>query len=153
MVPLSHRTCQKRDMLKSSGNIAEVTSPKVALLGHGAMSELSPLCAAKQTWAQAGKTAQEKTPPALDGVQFGRATRDHIRAARYIMHDSGCIGLLSARPSTQIPGQAGIVEAKKPRIAQAVQMSWNAVASQPTNKPRRRSAGDLGKRLQTARLA
>jgi hypothetical protein len=45
MVPLSHRTCQKRDMLKSSGNIAEVTSPKVALLGHAAMSDLGPLCA------------------------------------------------------------------------------------------------------------
>jgi hypothetical protein len=48
----------------------------------------------------------------------------------------------------KIPGQAGIIEARKALLAQAVQVSWNAVKAEP----RRQSAGDLGKRLQTARL-
>jgi len=40
----------------------------LALFGHAAMSDVSPLCAAKRTWAQPGQTAYEKTLSALDGV-------------------------------------------------------------------------------------
>src|SRR5580692_1612761 len=40
----------------------------LALFGHGAMSDLSPLCAAKRTSLH-GPMAYEKTPSALDGVQ------------------------------------------------------------------------------------
>ena len=53
----------------------------------------------------------------------------------------------------KIPGPAGTVEAKAARIAQAIQHHWNVVTATPQAKPPRRpSAGDLGKRLQTARL-
>jgi hypothetical protein len=52
----------------------------------------------------------------------------------------------------RIPGQAGIIEANKARLAAAVQQQFNVVTASPQNKPRRTSAGDLGKRLQTARL-
>jgi hypothetical protein len=51
----------------------------------------------------------------------------------------------------KIPG-TGTVEAKAARIAQAVQHHWNIATAPPTKKIRRPSAGDIGKRLQTARL-
>jgi hypothetical protein len=53
----------------------------------------------------------------------------------------------------RIPGQAGIIEAKAARMAQAVQHQWNIVTAAPEEKVRWPSAGDLGKRLQTARPA
>jgi hypothetical protein len=53
----------------------------------------------------------------------------------------------------KIPGTAGIVEAKAARIAQAVCQSWQIVTAKPKKKVRWPSAGDLGRRLQTARLA
>jgi hypothetical protein len=52
-----------------------------------------------------------------------------------------------------IPGTAGIVESKKARLAAAVQWQWNVATAPPEKKVRRPSAGDLGKRLTTARLA
>jgi hypothetical protein len=65
----------------------------------------------------------------------------------------------------KIPGQAGVIEANRARLAAAVQQSWIALHAPPSKpqamplwkqdevKPNRRtSAGDLGKRLQTARL-
>jgi hypothetical protein len=65
-----------------------------------------------------------------------------------------------------VPGIGGQIEAKKARMAAAVAHSWNVVAAPPAKpqamplwkqpdeaKPRRASLGDLGKRLQTARLA
>jgi hypothetical protein len=52
----------------------------------------------------------------------------------------------------KIPGTAGTVEAKAARIAQAVQYHWNVATAKPEKKVRWPSAGDLGKRLQTARL-
>jgi hypothetical protein len=51
-----------------------------------------------------------------------------------------------------IPGTAGIVEAKKALMAAAVQWHWNVATAPPVKKVRWPSAGDLGKRLQTARL-
>jgi hypothetical protein len=72
-----------------------------------------------------------------------RCGRDHRRV----------IDIGSARPSTQIPGQAGIVEAMAARMPAAVRWHSN-VATAPPEKPARwPSAGALGKRLQTARLA
>jgi hypothetical protein len=71
-----------------------------------------------------------------------RCDQVHIAALKYRL----CVPL-------KIPGQAGIVEAKKARLAAAVQWQWNVVTATPQAKPRRPSAGDLGKRLQTARLA
>jgi hypothetical protein len=47
---------------------------------------------------------------------------------------------------------AGWIEAKKARLATAVQHQFNIVTAAPQAKVRRPSAGDLGKRLQTARL-
>jgi hypothetical protein len=44
-----------------------VVCPLVALCVHGPMSDLSPSCAAKRTWAQAEKTACEKITSALGG--------------------------------------------------------------------------------------
>jgi hypothetical protein len=55
--------------------------------------------------------------------------------------------------SVKIPGTAGIIEAKAALMAQAVQHQWNIVTAAPEEKVRRPSAGDLGKRLETARLA
>ena len=67
-----------------------------------------------------------------------------------------------------IPGTAGIVEGKKAALAAAVRHQWNVVTATPEapqamplwkrpdeakTQPRRASAGDLGKRLQTLRLA
>jgi hypothetical protein len=52
----------------------------------------------------------------------------------------------------KIPGAAGIIEAKK-ALAAAVQFHFNAATAPPDQKVRRPSAGDLGKRLTTARLA
>jgi hypothetical protein len=52
----------------------------------------------------------------------------------------------------KIAGTAGVVEAKKARMAQAVRQSWNIVTATPAQKVRP-TAGNLGKRLQTARLA
>jgi hypothetical protein len=52
----------------------------------------------------------------------------------------------------KIPGTAGIVEAKKARMDRAVRQAWNAVTATPGQKVRKPSAGNLGKRLQTARL-
>jgi hypothetical protein len=55
--------------------------------------------------------------------------------------------------AVNIPGTDGIVEAKAARMAQTVQHQWNIVTAAPEDKVRRPSAGDLGKRLQTVRLA
>jgi hypothetical protein len=52
-----------------------------------------------------------------------------------------------------IPGTAGIVDAKAARLAQAVQYHWIVATAPPAKQVRWPSAGDLGKRLQTARLA
>jgi hypothetical protein len=49
--------------------------------------------------------------------------------------------------------RAGVVEAKAALMAQAVQQQWNIVTAAPEEKVRWPSAGDPGKRLQTARLA
>jgi len=53
----------------------------------------------------------------------------------------------------KIPGTANIVEAKKALAAAAVQFHFNAATAPPEQKVRPPSAGDAGKRLQTARLA
>jgi hypothetical protein len=53
----------------------------------------------------------------------------------------------------KVPGQGGIVEAKAARMAAAVQWHWNMATALPEKKVRWPSAGDLGKRLRTARLA
>jgi hypothetical protein len=55
--------------------------------------------------------------------------------------------------AVNIPGTAGIVEAKATLMAQAVQQQWNIATAAPEEKVRWPSAGDLGKRLQSARLA
>ena len=55
--------------------------------------------------------------------------------------------------SVKIPGTAGIVEAKAAQLAAAVQFHWDVATAPPEKKVRWPSAGDLGKRLQTARLA
>ena len=59
--------------------------------------------------------------------------------------------------AVNIPGTAGIVEAKAALMAQAVERQFNIVTASPTAAPdllvRKPSAGDLGRRLQTARLA
>jgi hypothetical protein len=52
-----------------------------------------------------------------------------------------------------IPGSDGIVEAKTALMMQAVQDQFNILTAAPEQKVRQPSAGDLGKRLQTARLA
>jgi hypothetical protein len=49
-------------------------------------------------------------------------------------------------------GTAGIVQTKKARMAAAVQWCWNIAAAAPNKRVRPPGAGDLGKRLQTARL-
>jgi hypothetical protein len=84
----------------------------LAQSGHGAVSELSPLCDQERTSAQRDRW-HEKTPSALDGVQFGRATRDHIRAARYIMHDSGVAAFYRFGVPTKSP--AGPASSKQGR--------------------------------------
>jgi len=71
-----------------------------------------------------------------------RCDQVHIAALKYRL----CVPL-------KIPGPAGIVEAKAARIAQAVQYHWNVATAPPTKKVGWPSAGDLGKRLRTARLA
>jgi hypothetical protein len=55
--------------------------------------------------------------------------------------------------SITIPGVAGTVEAKATAMARAVQQQFDIVTAAPEQKVRRPSAGDLGKRLTTARLA
>lgn len=60
---------------------------------------------------------------------------------------------MMAGVTVTIPGTAGIVEAKAALMMQAVQHHWNIATAPPEDKVRRPSAGDLGKRLQTARLA
>jgi hypothetical protein len=52
-----------------------------------------------------------------------------------------------------IPGVAGMIEHRQAVMAQAVAQSYDAVTAAIEAKPRRPSAGDLGKRLTTARLA
>jgi hypothetical protein len=52
----------------------------------------------------------------------------------------------------KIPGIGGQIEAKKARIDAAVKWHWNLATAPPEKIVRRPSAGDLGKRLQTARL-
>jgi hypothetical protein len=52
-----------------------------------------------------------------------------------------------------IPGRGGIIEARKARLAAAVQWQWNVVTAPPEKKIRPPSAGDLVRRPQTARLA
>jgi hypothetical protein len=52
------------------------------------------------------------------------------------------------RRAVNIPGTAGIVEAKAALMAQAVQHQWNIVTAAPEKEGRWPSAGDLGKRLQ-----
>src|ERR1700722_1017294 len=47
---------------------------------------------------------------------------------------------------------AGVVEAKKSQVDRAVSQSWNFVTAAPAKIQRKPSAGNLGKRLQTARL-
>jgi hypothetical protein len=63
---------------------------------------------------------------------------------------------LMASVTVRVPGQAGVVEAKAAQLAAAVQWHWNAasgpVTALPQAMPRRPSAGDLGRPLQTARL-
>jgi hypothetical protein len=51
-----------------------------------------------------------------------------------------------------IPGVGGQIEARKARIDAAVKFHWNLATVKPEKKVRRPSAGDLGKRLTTARL-
>jgi hypothetical protein len=53
----------------------------------------------------------------------------------------------------RIPGTAGVIEARQAQLAQVVAEQFNIVTAAPQAKPRRASAGDLGKRLTTARLA
>jgi hypothetical protein len=56
----------------------------------------------------------------------------------------------------RIPGQANLVETKAATLAQAVAHQFNLVTATPAtpnDKVRRPSAGDLGRPLQTARLA
>jgi len=55
--------------------------------------------------------------------------------------------------SVRIPGQTNIVETKAAMLAQAVAHQFNIVTAAPEEKVRWPSAGDLGKRLETARLA
>jgi hypothetical protein len=55
--------------------------------------------------------------------------------------------------AVNIPGTDGIVEAKAALMMQAVQHQWNIVTAAPEEKVRWPSAGDLGRRLQTAKLA
>jgi hypothetical protein len=82
-----------------------------------------------------GQMAYEKTPSALDGVQFGRATRDHIRAAKSSMPRFGFGSLwLAARRSHHHPGTAGAIEANAARLAAAVQWQWNVAAAPPERK-------------------
>jgi hypothetical protein len=52
-----------------------------------------------------------------------------------------------------IPGVGGQIEAKKARIDAAVKWQRNLATASPEKKVRRPSAGNLGKRLTTARLA
>jgi hypothetical protein len=52
----------------------------------------------------------------------------------------------------KIAGTAGIVESKKARMDRAVRQAWNIVTATPAKIQRKPSAGNLGKRLQTARL-
>jgi hypothetical protein len=54
--------------------------------------------------------------------------------------------------AVRIPGKAGIIEARKARFAAAVAHQFNVITAPPKKKIRRPGAGDLGKRLQTARL-
>ncbi len=57
-----------------------------------------------------------------------------------------------AAASVRIPGTPDIVAIKKARIDAAVPMHWNAATAPPEKKIRWPGAGDLGRRLQTARL-
>jgi hypothetical protein len=59
--------------------------------------------------------------------------------------------LIAGAPIT-IPGTAGIVEARKAQMAATVQWLWNEAMAVREQKIRRQSTGDLGKRLQSARL-
>jgi hypothetical protein len=61
-----------------------------------------------------------------------------------------------AAVTVRVPGQAGIIEAKQAFLEQAVAHQFNTVTATPTDpndKARRPSVGDLGARLTTARLA
>jgi hypothetical protein len=53
----------------------------------------------------------------------------------------------------KIPGTANIAEGNAAQMAAAIQWSFNTVTAPPIKPVRWPSAGDLGKRLQTARLA
>jgi hypothetical protein len=55
--------------------------------------------------------------------------------------------------SLKISATANIVETKPARLAAAVQWQWNIATAPPEKKARPPGAGDVGKRLQTARLA
>jgi hypothetical protein len=52
-----------------------------------------------------------------------------------------------------IPGIGGQIEANKARLDAAVRWQWNVATAPPEKTIRWPSAGDLGGRLQTARLA
>jgi hypothetical protein len=53
----------------------------------------------------------------------------------------------------KIVGRPGIVEARKARLDHAVRHLWKAATTPPEKPVRWLSAGALGKRLQTPRLA
>lgn len=62
-----------------------------------------------------------------------------------------------ANVQIKIPGVAGIIEAKQALMAQAVAHQFSLITDAPPAAPeqkvRQPSAGDVGKPLQTARLA
>jgi hypothetical protein len=59
-------------------------------------------------------------------------------------------GELMAGVGIRIPGQAGLAQARKARMAAAIRWQWNVATAPPEKKIRWPSAGDLGKRLTTA---
>ena len=87
-------------------------------------------------------------PGATETTRSGRpeGTADHDQVS----------GAASHRPRRRYLRRAGIggqIEAKKARIDAAVRWHSNIATAPPEKKVRRPSAGNLGKRLQTARLA
>jgi hypothetical protein len=58
--------------------------------------------------------------------------------------------------TVRIPGQANIIETKAALMSPAVAHQFSVITgapAAPNDKVRKPSAGDIGKRLQTARLA
>jgi hypothetical protein len=92
----------------------------------------------RATWAQAGKTTLEKAPSALDGVESGRATRDHNRAADRLCHDS-VLELLSSGSAFASKSLESAARSKPRRRGSMPPLNGTGIS--PRRNQKRRCAG------------